>query len=30
MWPAGAQHVFAADGTRREEEIRHETATMFA
>ena len=29
-WAMGAQHVFAADGTRREEPIRHETATMFA
>src|SRR6185369_3550488 len=26
-WAAGAQHVFAPDGTRREEKIRHETAT---
>jgi len=29
-WAAGAQHIFAADGTRREEKIRHEPATMFA
>jgi sn-glycerol 3-phosphate transport system ATP-binding protein len=29
-WAAGAQHIFASDGTRQEEKIRHETATMFA
>jgi hypothetical protein len=29
-WAMGAQHVFASDGTRREETIRHEAATMFA
>jgi sn-glycerol 3-phosphate transport system ATP-binding protein len=29
-WATGAQHIFASDGTRREEPIRHETATMFA
>ena len=29
-WAAGAQHVFAPDGTRRGAPIRHETATMLA
>jgi sn-glycerol 3-phosphate transport system ATP-binding protein len=29
-WAAGAQHIFAPDGTRREAPMRHETATMFA
>ena len=30
LWATGAQHLFAPDGTRREEPIRRETATMFA
>jgi sn-glycerol 3-phosphate transport system ATP-binding protein len=29
-WAAGAQHIFASDGTRREAPARRETATMFA
>jgi len=29
-WAAGAQHLFAPDGARREAPIRHESATMFA
>ena len=29
-WAAGAQHVFAPDGTRRDAPVRHQTMTMFA